>query len=386
MNREEFISYIKNPSSLDKNSLGEINELLEEFPYFQSGHLLFLKNLHQLDHIRFSGQLKKSAAFVANREVLYRLLYDYNEPKDKIPEAVYNKPEEKQLTAPEEKDESKLADDFSKEVQLSKDEVIPEPIIEKKPDPAIEEKSTSEEKLSTDDSPRSKEELAAELKKRLKEIKESGKAEKENNDQIEEEILQLSDEQAVDASVLQDIKEPDSSSKSEINQTDLLDLEAEKKETSLPEKPHESPNFNKDQANNKAKKKKLRNEQNKAEAHSFSSWLSLLNNPDQVERKIIVEHPENTKLRQLEIIDKFIEDNPRITPVQEKSNKTDDMSVKSIEEKEEMFTETLAHIYIKQGYFSKALFIYKKLSLKFPEKSSYFAGRIKIIEKQINEL
>ena len=198
--------------------------------------------------------------------------------------------------------------------------------------------------------------------------------------------MQLSDEQAVDDTGLKDINEPESSTKSEIVQTDLLDLEGENKDTSLPEKPHESPKFNKDQANNKAKKKKLRNELNKAKAHSFSSWLSLLNNPDLVEREIVTEQPENTKLRQLEIIDTFIENNPRITPVQEKSNKTDDMSAQSVEEKEEMFTETLAQIYIKQGYFSKALFIYKKLSLKFPEKSSYFAGRIKKIENRINEL
>ena len=79
MNREEFISYIKDPARLDKSSLSEINELLEEFPYFQSGHLLFLKNLHKLDHIRFAGQLKKSALFVANREILYRLLFDNND-------------------------------------------------------------------------------------------------------------------------------------------------------------------------------------------------------------------------------------------------------------------------------------------------------------------
>ena len=75
MNREEFISYINNPSLLDKKSLPEISELLVEFPFFQSGHLLFLKNLHNLDHFCFGIQLLKCAAYVANRDFLYRIIY-----------------------------------------------------------------------------------------------------------------------------------------------------------------------------------------------------------------------------------------------------------------------------------------------------------------------
>ncbi|MDR2469691.1 MAG: hypothetical protein LBD27_04330 [Tannerella sp.] len=47
------------------------------------------------------------------------------------------------------------------------------------------------------------------------------------------------------------------------------------------------------------------------------------------------------------------------------------------------FTETLAHIYIKQRRYAKALEIIKTLSLKYPEKSSYFADQIRFIEKLI---
>ncbi len=75
MNREEFISYLNDPSGLDKNSLPEINELVEEFPFFQSSHLLFLKNLHNLDHIRFGSQLKRSSLVIGDRELLYKFLF-----------------------------------------------------------------------------------------------------------------------------------------------------------------------------------------------------------------------------------------------------------------------------------------------------------------------
>lgn len=52
----------------------------------------------------------------------------------------------------------------------------------------------------------------------------------------------------------------------------------------------------------------------------------------------------------------------------------------SVKEDQELVTETLASIYLQQNNFDKALEAYKKLSLKYPEKSVYFAGRIEEIE------
>lgn len=53
------------------------------------------------------------------------------------------------------------------------------------------------------------------------------------------------------------------------------------------------------------------------------------------------------------------------------------------EEEDALLTETLAKIYIKQGYYEKALRIIKVLSLKFPEKNIYFADQIRFLEKII---
>ena len=76
MNREEFIQFMSHPELLDKSSVDEMRELVHEFPYFQSGHLLYLKNLHLLENIRFPSQLKVSAAHITDREVLYHLLQE----------------------------------------------------------------------------------------------------------------------------------------------------------------------------------------------------------------------------------------------------------------------------------------------------------------------
>ena len=50
------------------------------------------------------------------------------------------------------------------------------------------------------------------------------------------------------------------------------------------------------------------------------------------------------------------------------------------------FTETLARIYIKQKKYERAVEIFKSLMLKNPEKSIYFADRIRFLEKVINHL
>ena len=49
----------------------------------------------------------------------------------------------------------------------------------------------------------------------------------------------------------------------------------------------------------------------------------------------------------------------------------------------EQFTETLARIYIKQGRYSKALEIIRRLSLQVPKKNTYFADQIRFLEKVI---
>lgn len=61
-----------------------------------------------------------------------------------------------------------------------------------------------------------------------------------------------------------------------------------------------------------------------------------------------------------------------------------------MDEEEEMevedtgyFTETLARIYIKQGRYSKALEIIKRLNLVYPKKNRYFADQIRFLEKLI---
>ena len=51
------------------------------------------------------------------------------------------------------------------------------------------------------------------------------------------------------------------------------------------------------------------------------------------------------------------------------------------ESSDEFCTETLAQIYLEQGYLAEAKKIYSKLSLRYPEKSAYFAALIDEINR-----
>lgn len=139
---------------------------------------------------------------------------------------------------------------------------------------------------------------------------------------------------------------------------------------------------------------------------SFSDWLQALKKADRVEEKSVtkdknedekVEKKLKTevkpiaekdkiekKAKQQSIIDKIIEVNPstiRLDPNQ-RFFAADTKAKESLIENEELVTETLAKIYALQGNISKAVRAYEILSLKFPQKSAYFATLIQNLKKQ----
>jgi hypothetical protein len=77
-----------------------------------------------------------------------------------------------------------------------------------------------------------------------------------------------------------------------------------------------------------------------------------------------------------EILEKFIENEPSITRGKAAASPTGDLAKDSCHVDDEWVTETLARIYEKQGNRNKAIKIYEKLRLRFPEKSGYFADLI----------
>ena len=74
----------------------------------------------------------------------------------------------------------------------------------------------------------------------------------------------------------------------------------------------------------------------------------------------------------------ILSDSPEFTPHPESTAEEEEM-----EDEDGIFTETLARIYIKQGRYSKALEIIRRLSLQYPKKNADFADQIRFLEKLI---
>ncbi len=102
----------------------------------------------------------------------------------------------------------------------------------------------------------------------------------------------------------------------------------------------------------------------------------------ELEREKEEVNKEEKTLSKTEIIDKFIAENPQISRPKQEFYNPMVVAQTSVVDKENIISETLATIYLNQGYVEKAISVYQKLSLKNPEKSVYFA---ELIEKAKNK-
>ncbi|WP_430810811.1 MULTISPECIES: tetratricopeptide repeat protein [unclassified Carboxylicivirga] len=305
MKKTDFFDLVAQPALLDESSLPALHEIVDEFPWFQSARMLLIKNLHTLEHVRFNGTLKQSAAYIADRKRLYELIH--TTAVQKVPQSEIIKPAEP-----------------AKKTQLAA-----APVKTDKPRAGMTAKVSSvSEYFQTDDT-----------------------FETENGSTI-------------DFSVLPKKKPLEEKPAMVMPSADFLGYESsdfvgyELKESINPEEKED-------------------------ESHSFSGWLTMLRHaPAETESKPVMKKSQ-------QIIDNFLQiESPRIVPTP-KAHSDVENTLSADNEPEsnsgdDLMSETLADIYIKQKHYDKAITIYEKLRLKYPEKNVYFARRISDLEKLTN--
>ncbi|NVN17530.1 hypothetical protein GUA46_04180 [Muricauda sp. HICW] len=125
----------------------------------------------------------------------------------------------------------------------------------------------------------------------------------------------------------------------------------------------------------------------KKEKHSFTEWLQLTSSKEEaVEKPVVNENHQDEdaqdeleRKKKFELLDKFIENNPKIVPKETLPKINIKESTKI--DKNELMTETLAKVYLEQKKYKKAIQAFKILSLKYPEKSGFFADQIQAVKK-----
>ncbi len=132
---------------------------------------------------------------------------------------------------------------------------------------------------------------------------------------------------------------------------------------------------------------------NKTETHSFSEWLKITSfkpivrteetSVSKVEEITEKDENQSSTNKKFELIDKFLNSNPKIIPTKEPVSNVN-LAKTQIVQNDGLMTETLARIYLEQKNYDKAIQSYKILSLKYPEKSGFFADQIKAV-KQLQE-
>ncbi|MCA4791718.1 hypothetical protein HX045_00840 [Myroides odoratimimus] len=113
---------------------------------------------------------------------------------------------------------------------------------------------------------------------------------------------------------------------------------------------------------------------------SFQEWLQLsrIKPIDRENDSILTDLEQKSdieKQKKIELIDKFIETNPKIVPTKKPTVTPANIDT-SVQENSSLMTETLAKIYLEQKKYQKAIQAYEILILKYPEKSSFFANQI----------
>ena len=126
-----------------------------------------------------------------------------------------------------------------------------------------------------------------------------------------------------------------------------------------------------------------------AEKQASSKEENVIERP--IGQEVIAEKPledkpktHSSKRQKMNLIDQFLVSEAKIVPIKNYHSDSK-LSTESLLEDEELFSEKLAKIYIKQGLLEKALTTYEKLYLKYPEKSAYFATQIEYVKRLINK-
>ncbi|MDF4203769.1 hypothetical protein PXD56_12415 [Maribacter sp. SA7] len=362
MNVKDFTYFLEHPTKVvEPIHTKHLEDIIDEYPYFQAARALHLKGLKNLNSYKYNKALKATAAYTTDRDVLFEFItskdfLQFDPTKSTIAEIE----ESKEIEITEEIEETPTADQIE--------------IVEKEESPITTDKSTEAVEVQEIETlePDVSDIIVAATTASL--IAPSDDKPLPQNEEDADKILDpalfqsknpanTEDENALDIG-----KPLTFDAKEKYSFSEWLSLASkkplEKSEDNIAEEVHE--------------------EIIETEAEVKESKIEKSISKSQ-EQKVTPKPIREPKVKSEAIkkkydrIDKFIASNPKIVPTEQSA--VIDISSSSKIDHNELMTETLARVYLEQKKYKNAIQAYKILSLKYPEKSSFFADRIKTVEK-----
>lgn len=355
MNVTEYTYLLNRPNAINDKQTQLLEKVIDSFPYFQSARAMYLKGLYNQDSYKYNFALKTTAAHTADRSILFDFITSdeftiirkeiYEEKLAQLMDITVS---HENIRLPEAKTETET-------IETSQTAPINNVIIET----ADQESVTSyieQAEVPTIITEREINEVVTELQV----VEDEFLKEKEKSYSITEAIS------TIEATLTNDESPLLNTSVQENTNTEQV-IE-EKLEIGKP----------------------IAFSSN--EKHSFHEWLQLTsfkpidrNNPSQKNNDPVITKKESENIlkpdprqKKIELIDKFIQSNPKITPAKD-AIPTPAIAI-SQPDTSQLMTETLAKVYLEQKKYQKAIQAYEILILKYPEKSYFFADRIKDIK------
>jgi tetratricopeptide (TPR) repeat protein len=330
MNTLQFIKYTQNPNLLEEKEIENLEKIIQNFPYFQPARALYLKGLYNLNSYKYNFELKKTAATTTERNILF----DFITSKAFL------------STEKEVKDINEITVFAYETVRYMPNAAEVEMIQENIQEIITQNKqgTTNTEKI---EAPRAS-----------------------SNKQEENVLFEISEETFLEKIENQTIQDEEEKEENIAPFTINFEPIVEKLEIGKPIPFDENEKF------------------------SFFEWLKLTQQKPinrivkniEIEQKIEKkeeqvkkkEEKNISKSKKIAIIDQFLAANPKISPI--KNTELPKPKIMESNDKSSLMTETLAKVYLEQKKYDKAIQAFQILILKNPEKSVYFADRIKDIK------